>query len=191
MQRMWWVWKHSIEVTQTQRPIISKILEKPLLDNVLVVCLSITGLPSTMQWLAKTRKPSSFFYSAGSKWTRKTTWERLRRLHLKVEPQTIAYAISSNHNFPFCALWLTVWRDTHSFGCLVWQSGDPEIISAGRGWAQGWERGKDTKIFVLLFLIYREKHTDISAICLKQTQNHSPPQALVDELSLSWIILDF
>lgn len=35
------------------------------------VFLSTTELPFTMQWLAKTRKLFSFFYSAGSKWIKR------------------------------------------------------------------------------------------------------------------------
>lgn len=62
-----------------------------------------------------------------------------------------------NHNFTFSVLCLTVRCGTHTFGCLVRQFGYLEIISAGWGWTEGGERGKDTENVVLLILSNRQR----------------------------------
>lgn len=52
---------------------------------------------------------------------------------LKAEPHTANITFLKNINFTFCVLCLTARCGTYSFGSLVWQFGDPEIISAGWG----------------------------------------------------------
>lgn len=101
-----------------------------------MVCLSTTGLPFTLLWRAEIKKLCSFFYSAGSRWIKKTRWEGLKHLHLKFWVTKVCAIFWS------ISVWcLIVWCGAHSSGRLVWQFGDNEIIGPGGGWAEGWKRG--------------------------------------------------